>query len=268
MVKVKITTTSLAPVHSVAYAPLRLGFHNGTFDCFNAGQTPSAAIISIAEGGTGTDWFPAFQAAQASASVGSVDTPPLLSGGSVSRVFTVDTAINQYFTFAVMVVPSNDYFLGNDSPTQYQLFDAAGNLLISSITQKGSDIWDAGSEVDGAFGAEFLVGSWNSDRIPDSGVVAHDFADLSIFNGLTTAVQYTFSSQLTADTDVYRISFALIRPGDTDQDGDVDLSDLGVVLAAFGKCSGDAGYSATADIDANGCVELSDLGIVLANYGL
>lgn len=56
-------------------------------------------------------------------------------------------------------------------------------------------------------------------------------------------------------------------PGDTDGDGDVDLSDLGVVLAAYGLCEGDAGYAAAADFDANACIDLSDLGIVLANFG-
>lgn len=56
--------------------------------------------------------------------------------------------------------------------------------------------------------------------------------------------------------------------GDTDGDGDVDLSDLGVLLAAFGACSGDAGYDATADFDANGCIDLSDLGTLLSAYGV
>ncbi len=56
-------------------------------------------------------------------------------------------------------------------------------------------------------------------------------------------------------------------PGDTDGDGDVDLSDLGVVLAAYGTCSGNPGFSAAADFDQSGCIDLSDLGVVLANFG-
>ncbi|MBA3483112.1 MAG: PEP-CTERM sorting domain-containing protein [Pirellulales bacterium] len=35
-------------------------------------------------------------------------------------------------------------------------------------------------------------------------------SELSAFNGLTTAASYTFDSQLTADTDIYRISFAVV----------------------------------------------------------
>lgn len=63
------------------------------------------------------------------------------------------------------------------------------------------------------------------------------------------------------------ILLTLVVPGDTDGDGDVDLSDLGVVLAAYGTCGGDPGFAAAADLDQSGCVDLSDLGIVLANYG-
>ena len=109
-----------------------------------------------------------------------------------------------------MVVPSNDYFVGNDDPMAHMLLDMSGNLLINEITLTASDIWDAGSEVDGIFGAAFLEGSSNGDRIPDDDVVAFDFADLSIFNGETTAAGYVFDSQLAADTDVYRISFSVV----------------------------------------------------------
>lgn len=50
---------------------------------------------------------------------------------------------------------------------------------------------------------------------------------------------------------------------DIDHDGDVDLSDLGVVLAAFGCTSG----CGAADVDGDGDVDLSDLGVVLAVFG-
>jgi len=55
--------------------------------------------------------------------------------------------------------------------------------------------------------------------------------------------------------------------GDVDGDGQVSLSDLALLLAAFGRCAGDAGFNACADFDASGCVDLSDLSILLANYG-
>jgi len=56
-------------------------------------------------------------------------------------------------------------------------------------------------------------------------------------------------------------------PGDLDGDGDVDLADLAVMLAAFGACSGEPNFVAAADIDGSGCVELVDLSALLAHYG-
>ncbi len=118
--------------------------------------------------------------------------------------------VNQFFTFGSMVVPSNDHFIGNDSPTQYRLFDNAGNLLISTINQFGRDIWDAGSEVESVAGAAFLVNGTNSVRIPDTDVVTFDLAGLNTFNGETTGAGYVFNNSLAAATPVYRISFSTV----------------------------------------------------------
>ncbi len=212
-VQLRVTVENLAPANSISFAPLRVGFNNGTFDSFNNGQAATAPIISIAEGGSGAAWFPAFQSADPTATLGTVvpNPPgPLLPGATATEVFSIDTSINRFFTFGSMVVPSNDHFIGNDSPTQYMLFDGAGQLNIASITQRGQDIWDAGSEADDPLNAAFLVGGDNNLRTPQNGVVSFDFVGLNIFNGLTTGAGYTFDSQLTADLDVYRISFAVV----------------------------------------------------------
>ena len=113
-----------------------------------------------------------------------------------------------------MVVPSNDFFIGNDSPTEYRLFDAAGNLNIAAIGIKANEIWDAGSEVFDPAAAAF-VGD-NGLRRDQNSVVAFNFAEFAAFNGLTTGAGYTFNSALTADSDVYRITFgvsAVPEPG-------------------------------------------------------
>ncbi len=55
--------------------------------------------------------------------------------------------------------------------------------------------------------------------------------------------------------------------GDLDLDGDVDLSDLGYLLAIYGSCVGDPYYWEMADFDHSGCIDLADLAVLLANYG-
>jgi hypothetical protein len=109
-----------------------------------------------------------------------------------------------------MVVPSNDHFIGNDDPMEYELFDAMGNLNITSISQFGSEIWDAGSETTDPANAAFLMGGVNANRVDENGVVRFDFMGLDAYNGLTTAAGYVFDRQFGATDEVYRISFSIV----------------------------------------------------------
>jgi hypothetical protein len=199
---VTVTVTNLAPTNSIAFAPLHVGFHQGFFDSFNIGQTAGAGIISVAEGGSGTQWQADFAAADPTATRGTIGGL-LLSGASASMTFNVNVGLNRYFSFANMVVPSNDFFLCNDNPLM--LFNSTGDLLLSSIYQTTNQIWDAGSELFDPAAAAF-VGN-NDLRTPQNSVVSFNFAELAGFNGLTTGAGYTFDSQLTAGQNVYRIDF-------------------------------------------------------------
>lgn len=210
-VELRVTAQNLSPANSLTFAPLRVGFHNGTFDVFNNGEAATAPIISIAEGGSGVDWFPAFAAQQPNGTSGTVaNGGPLLPGATASQTFIVDPSINRYFTFASMVVPSNDHFIGNDSPLQYELFDSNGVFVGQSISQFGRQIWDAGSELTDPANAAFLVGGINDNRTPENGVVNFNFDQLAAFNGLETAAGYTFDLQVDGGTEIYRISFEVI----------------------------------------------------------
>jgi hypothetical protein len=216
-VQLRVTIQNLAPANSVSFAPLRVGFNNGTYDSFNNGGAAGTAITSIAEGGSGSDWFPAFAAADPTATLGTVvgmPPGPLFPGASASTLFTVDPSVNRFFTFGSMVVPSNDHFIGNDNPMRYMLFNAAGQLNLTSISQFGRDIWDNGSETEDPANAAFLLGGINAQRTPQNGVVNFNFDRLDAFNGLTTAAGYTFNRQFGADDEVYRISFEVVpAPG-------------------------------------------------------
>ena len=127
-VQVRVTVENIAPMNSVSFAPLRLGFHNGTFDSFDNGQaafllgSPSIAlapIVTIAEGGSGSAWFPAFEAAEPNATLGTVvpnPAGPLTPGAMGFGVFTVDPTINRFLTFGSMVVRVSPNYLTATSP--------------------------------------------------------------------------------------------------------------------------------------------------------
>jgi len=204
VVDVTVTVNNLVPANGIAFAPLHVGFHGGGFDAFDLGGVATTPIVSVAEGGAGGAWQAAFAAADPTATRGTVGGL-LLPGASSSLTLRVDTALNPLFTFAGMVVPSNDFFIGNDNPAEYRVFDATGALTIPSITVRAGEIWDAGSEVFDPAAAAF-VGD-NDLRTPQGSVVAFNFAELAAFNGLTTGAGYTFSSGLGAASEVYRISF-------------------------------------------------------------
>lgn len=206
VVDITVTVQNLAPTNSISFAPLHVGFNNGSFDAFNLGGVATAPIISVAEGGSGGAWQTAFGAADPGATRGTIGGL-LQPGATASLTFRVDTLLNPFFTFGSMAVPSNDFFIGNDDPTEYRLFDAVGQLDITTIRVKANEIWDAGSELFDPAAAAF-VGN-NDLRTPQNSVVSFNFAELAGFNGLTTGAGYVFNSALTADSDIYRISFAV-----------------------------------------------------------
>lgn len=203
--QVTISVQNLAAADGTVVAPLNFGFGSGTFDGFNLGQAASEAIQRVAELGSGALWLPAFQAADAGATVGTVGSAPLLPGLSASATVTVDTGLNPFFSFAAMVVPSNDFFLGNDAPTEYRVFNADGSLAIHSISIRARDLWDAGTEVYDPAAAAFVGNA--ALRADQHSVVALNFGEIAAFNGLGTAAGYAFHSGLAADTELYRISF-------------------------------------------------------------
>jgi hypothetical protein len=96
----------------------------------------------------------------------------------------------------------------------------------------------------------------------DDGRPSSPPAFIGDYSGLGVAGSYAFPCYLSnqnGDSDIY-IHRIVDPPGDLDADGDVDLGDLGILLAAYGVGNG-------GDIDGDGHTDLADLGILLANYG-
>jgi hypothetical protein len=55
--------------------------------------------------------------------------------------------------------------------------------------------------------------------------------------------------------------------GDLNQDAAVDMLDLVAIAKAYGSCTGDANFIASADLNASGCVDMMDLVLLGSSYG-
>jgi Spondin_N/PEP-CTERM motif len=218
-VDVRVTITNLSAADSIAFSPVVVAAHNGSVDLFDSGSAASAGVENTAELGGVATAMGEVTAMQASA----VTTPVIanmggfgpgihIPGSSGSLVLTLDPTDNRYFSFLSMVVPSNDAFVGNDNPLAHELFDAGGNFVGQNFTLTGSNIWDAGTEINGLTGALYVVGQDGSLSPEEGGVVhAEDLGTFqSEFVGASTPPGATFNTVPLADTPILSFSFQVV----------------------------------------------------------
>jgi hypothetical protein len=205
--EVMVTVENLQPAGGLFFTPTWVGFHNGTFDALDVGSAASAAIEAIAEEGDTAPLVASF-AGNGVDGVVAPGSPFGPSGssfaGSSSQTFSVDAMSERYFSYASMVIPSNDAFFANDNPMAYSIFDAAGNYTGPvTINITGSDIWDAGTEANDAMGAAFsALGGTSSDEVATIG----PHPGLDNFIGTGTANGETILSAFNADSAIARIT--------------------------------------------------------------
>ncbi|GMU84240.1 MAG: hypothetical protein AMXMBFR47_41100 [Planctomycetota bacterium] len=175
---VMISVTNNQPTGGFTFSPVWFAFHDGSFDAFDAGSAAAMGIENVAELANAAALGMEFAASGASGVAGLIASgdalPPFTPGESASMMFDAgDGATNRYFSYASMLVPSNDFFFGNDAPMGVEIFDAAGNFLGPRTIQVFSDgIWDAGTEVNDALnGPAFIVGQDATAGADENGVV-------------------------------------------------------------------------------------------------
>ncbi len=155
LVEVTVTVESLASENGTLLTPFWVGFHDGNFDTYDSGTSASAGLESLAEDGDATILAEEFLASGAGFVEGVIPgaggaTPgPIDSGETTSLTFTVDRSLasSRYFNYASMLIPSNDAFIANGDPESVELFDEEGNFLGADFVVSGSEVLDAGTEV-------------------------------------------------------------------------------------------------------------------------
>ena len=200
--------------------PFWFAFSDGSFDLFDAGSAASAALEAIAEEGDVSGLQADFTAAAVpgnlqgvAANAAGFGGAPVIDPGETATAFVtpINPAAYRYLSFASMVIPSNDAFVGNDDPFAYEVFDAAGNFVDASGTVTfeilASDIWDAGTEVNDTLGAAFAA---NMAMSTDEGGVVTATPDLANFLGTDTVAGTTIGDLFTGDEIVATITVSRV----------------------------------------------------------
>ena len=150
---IKVTIENLAPEAGTHLTPVWIGFHDGSFDLFDEGETVQEALEWLAEDGdtssVSADFGMSAGGVRDATITGPGSPPVFFPGNSNSTVFTLDAGspLSRYLSFASMIIPSNDAFVANDDPLVFEIFDEEGNFIETEILIMGSLVWDAGSEV-------------------------------------------------------------------------------------------------------------------------
>jgi len=215
---VRIEIENLGTSTDFFLTPLWVGLHDGSFDLFSTGSAATAGLEELAETGSPATLLSEFDApgrlqgvAADPADFGSMPgQPPVIDPGNTA---TTDIAIAnpanyRYFSFASMVIPSNDAFIGNGDPTAFELFDAAGNFNGTQVIDiTAANIYDSGTEDNTGLGAAFSAqGGAATDTV--GGTVSQG-PDLSNFVGTDTAAGTTIGA-VPGSTPFARITISVI----------------------------------------------------------
>jgi Ca2+-binding RTX toxin-like protein len=180
-VRLSVSVKNLAPEQGAIVTPFWFGLHDGSFDTFKPGDPASSAVEIIAEEGliglegldpdypsyAGTPFegidlanipiLPLTVASQFANSpagerglqgiVVPEDNPLGIAPGETGtdEITVFDPMSSRFFSYGAMIFPSNDAFIADSDPVE--LFDQNGRFIGADFTILGSQVWDAGTEV-------------------------------------------------------------------------------------------------------------------------
>ena len=234
LVEITVTVENLSPEQGTALTPLWVGFHDGGFDTYDRARPASPGLESLAEDGSGgiisqeflnsdTGFVEGVVAGDGGANPGVIDV-----GETTSFTFTVDRSLasSRYFNYASMVLPSNDAFIANGNPLAHEIFDAEGNFLGADFTVTGSEVLDAGTEVnDEAENSTAFFGQSAPNTGETENGLVQTHPGFNPDGRILSATDFANADFTAEDYQVARITVTAegIDPVTTEDDGDVEV---------------------------------------------
>jgi hypothetical protein len=165
-----IKVTNKMPVNGTCQTPVWVGIHDGTFDTYDRDQPISAAMERLAEDGNTVPITADFANADGTVWDATVGAAPFCSGETVELSFeiVIKPGAAYYFSYASMVLPSNDAFLSNGDPMAHMIFNSTGGFVDVEIESVGADVLDAGTEVNDEIPENT---AFFGQMVPDTGIV-------------------------------------------------------------------------------------------------
>lgn len=190
---VRVRVRNLQPAGGNFFTPFWVGFHDGGFDLYDRGAPASAALERLAEDGSTGPLTELFSGNGTDATIvepGGFPGAPIFDTDSVAeQLFEIDPSSERYVSYASMVIPSNDAFIANGQPRQFQVFDADGQFSPVHFRVTGSMVLDAGTEANTETEAAFLNQTGpDQGESETAGVRAHPGFNGSVANPSGTPV--------------------------------------------------------------------------------
>ena len=226
---IKVTVESLAPDNGTFLTPVWTGFHDGNFDIYNQGEAASPGLESLAEDGVFSILSDAFLDSGAGTVDGAVFGSPVIAPGTTATaIFELDETLpsSRYFSYASMVIPSNDAFVANGNPLEHQIFEANGDFIGADFIIAGTEVLDAGTEVNDEQEANT---AFFTQTAPNTGTPQNGTID--IHPGFNPGGRILSSNQFAnADFKAPGYNLARIRVEQIDDSGTVTTPEPGVSL--------------------------------------
>ncbi|CUH81107.1 Hemolysin IA [Tritonibacter multivorans] len=172
MTDIRITVTNTSATGGTFLTPFWFAAHDGSFDLYDRGDAASAGLEALAEDGNFAPINAEVTATDADAVTGAVfgAAGPIATEETTTATLSVDGSSAAYLSLAAMILPSNDAFVGTGEALR--LFDDQGRFLgAQTVNFEGTDVLDAGTEVNTEEDAAFLNQTAPNTGVDENGVV-------------------------------------------------------------------------------------------------